>query len=92
MSDYFHTIFAGALFPVLHSVTEACLVFEMLVIFQASVLPRNFITGNNVPVLLKKWGHLRKKWGHCEENDGTVIWRSKMSFPSVYTITYNSDC
>ena len=29
-----------------------------------SVLPRNFITGDNVPGLLKKWGHLRKKWGH----------------------------
>ena len=52
-----------------------------------SVLPRNFITGDNVPGLLKKWGHLRKKWGHCEENDGPVIWRSKISFPSVYIIT-----
>ena len=27
-------------------------------------LPRNFVTGDNVPGLLKKWGHLRKKWGH----------------------------
>ena len=52
-----------------------------------SVLPRKFITGDNVPGLLKKWGHLRKKWGHCEENDGPVIWRSKISLPSVYIIT-----
>ena len=59
-----------------------------------SVLPRNFITGDNVPGLLKKWGHLRKKWGHlrkkwghCGENDGPVIWRSKISLPSVYIIT-----
>ena len=51
-----------------------------------SVLPRNFITGDNVPGVLKKWGHLRKKWGHCGENDVTVIWRSKISFPSVYII------
>ena len=54
---------------------------------KASVLPRNFITGDNVPGLLKKWGHLRKKWGHCGENDGPVIWRSKISLPSVYIIT-----
>ena len=53
----------------------------------ASVLPRNFITGDNVPGLLKKWGHLRKKWGHCGENDGPVIWRSKISLPSNYIIT-----
>ena len=39
----------------------------------SSVLPRNFKTGDNVPVLLKMWGHFRKKWGHCEKNDGTVI-------------------
>ena len=39
-----------------------------------------------VPGVLKKWGHLRKKWGHCGENDATVIWRSKISFPSVYII------
>ena len=26
----------------------------------SSVLPRNFITGDNVPGLLKQWGHLRK--------------------------------
>ena len=36
-----------------------------------SVLPRNFITGDNVPGALKQWGHLRKKWGHCGENDET---------------------
>ena len=53
----------------------------------SSVLARNFITGDNVPGLLKKWGHLRKKLGHCGKNDGTVIWRSKISFPSVYIIT-----
>ena len=52
-----------------------------------SVLPRNFITGDNVPVLLKKWGHLMKKWGHCGKIDGTVIWRLKISFLSVYIIT-----
>ena len=40
-----------------------------------SVLPRNFITGDNVPGHLKMWGHLRKKQGHCVKNDGTVIWR-----------------
>ena len=40
-----------------------------------SVLPRNFITGDNVPGHLKMWGHLRKKRGHCVKNDGTVIWR-----------------
>ena len=40
---------------------------------ESSVLPRNFITGDNVPGLLKKWGHLRKRWGHCGENDGPVI-------------------
>ena len=39
-----------------------------------SVLPRNFITGDNVPGHLKMWGHLRKKRGHCVKN-GTVIWR-----------------
>ena len=38
-----------------------------------SFLPRNFITGDNVPVLLKKCGHLRKKCGNCGENDKTVI-------------------
>ena len=48
-------------------------------VIPCSVLPRNFITGDNVPGLLKKWGHLRKKWGHCRKNDGTVIWRSKIS-------------
>ena len=33
-----------------------------------SVLPRNFITGDNVPGHLKKWGHLRKKAGTlCEK-------------------------
>ena len=32
------------------------------------------VTGDNVPVLLKKWGHLRKKWG----KNGTVIWRLKI--------------
>ena len=53
----------------------------------SSVLPRNFITGDNVPGLLKKWGHLTKKWGHCGENDGPVIWRSKISLLSVYIIT-----
>ena len=52
-----------------------------------SVLPRNFLTGDNVPGLLKKWGHLRKKWGHCGGNDGPVIWRSKISLSSVYIIT-----
>ena len=52
-----------------------------------SVLPRNFITGDNVPGLLKKWGHLRKKWGHCGENNAPVIWRSKISLSSVYIIT-----
>ena len=45
------------------------------------------MTGDNVPGLLKKWGHLRKKWGHCGENDGPVIWRSKISLSSVYIIT-----
>ena len=45
------------------------------------------MTGDNVPGLLKKCGHLRKKWGHCGENDGPVIWRSKISLPSVYIIT-----
>ena len=54
---------------------------------RGSVLPKNFITGDNVPRLLKKWGHLRKKWGHCGKNDGTVIWRSKFIFTSVYIIT-----
>ena len=53
----------------------------------SSVLPRNGITGDNVPGHLKKWGHLNKKWGHCGKNDGTVIWRSKTSFPSVCIIT-----
>ena len=55
-----------------------------------SVLPRNFITGYNVPGLLKKWGHLRKKRGHCGKNDGTVIWRSKVSFPEIQYINQNS--
>ena len=40
-----------------------------------SVLPRNFITWDNVPGHLKMWGHLRKKRGHCVKNDGTVILR-----------------
>ena len=53
----------------------------------SSVLPRNFITGDNVPGLLKKWVHMRKKQGHCGKNDGTVIWRSKISFLSVCIIT-----
>ena len=53
----------------------------------SSVLLRNFITGDNVPGHLKKWGHLNKKRGHCGKNDGTVIWRSKISFPSVCIIT-----
>ena len=57
------------------------------VISTVSVLPRNFITGDNVPGLLKKWGHLRKKLGYCGENDGPVIWRSKISLSSVYIIT-----
>ena len=52
-----------------------------------SVLLYNFITGDNFPGLLKKWGHSRKKWGHCRKNDGSVIWRSKISFTSVYIIT-----
>ena len=29
-------------------------------VINGSVLLRNFITGNNVPRLLKKWGYLRK--------------------------------
>ena len=45
-----------------------------------SVLPRNFITGDNVPGLLKKWGHLRKKWGHFGENDGTSDLEVKNQF------------
>ena len=51
------------------------------------VFCRDFITGDNVPGLLKQWGHLRKKWGHCGENDGPVIWRSKISLSLVYIIT-----
>ena len=39
-----------------------------------------FHNGDNVPGLLKKWGH-------CGKNDGPVIWRSKISSPSVYIIT-----
>ena len=58
-----------------------------MIITISSVLQRNFITGDNVPGLLKKWGHLRKKWGHCGENDEPVIWRSKISLPLVYIIT-----
>ena len=50
------------------------------------VLPRNFITGDNVLVLLKKWAHFRKKWGHCGKKWWKVIWRSKISFPSLYII------
>ena len=64
-----------------------CLLFCLHLLNTISVLPRNFITGDNVPGLLKKWGHLRKKRGHCGENDGPVIWRSKISLPSVYIIT-----
>ena len=30
---------------------------------EGSVLPRNFITGDNVPGFLKKCGHLKKKNG-----------------------------
>ena len=52
-----------------------------------SVLQRNFITGDNVPELLKKLGHCGKKWGHCGKNDVTAIWRSKVIFLSVYIIT-----
>ena len=60
---------------------------QTVLIQLTSVLPRNFITGDNVPRLLKKWGHSRKKLGHCRKNDGIVIWRSKISFPSVCIIT-----
>ena len=52
-----------------------------------SVLLQNLITGDNFPGLLKKWGHSRKKWGHCRKSDESVIWRSKISFTSVYIIT-----
>ena len=48
---------------------------SLTAVLAGSVLPRNFITGDNVPGHLKMWGHLRKKRGHCVKNDGTVIWR-----------------
>ena len=40
------------------------------------------------PRALEKVGTFEKKGeGHCGENDGPVIWRSKISLPSVYIIT-----
>ena len=39
------------------------------------------------PRAFEKVGTFEKKVGHCGENDGPVIWRSKISLSSVYIIT-----
>ena len=46
--------------------------------------------GEQCPTALEKVGTFEKKGGgggHCGKNDGTVIWRSKISFPSLCVIT-----
>ena len=47
---------------------------------------KKFHNWGQCPRGFEKVGTFEKKWRHCGDIDATVIWRSKISFPSVYTI------